>query len=174
MNKLLLLFFSIISLQTAMCQSVYPLHPSVGDTIELQEKLDYSLFADVDNNTFQYATIKFENNGFILEVNGKDNDPLLGEIEIVTTGKLSQEEIIEEQKKIQKINAYYKYLMERKEYADNETKKTVEPPAINLQGPLQERMKKEARMMIRLKEDQIRANEFQFGLRPSTRIEFSR
>jgi hypothetical protein len=49
-----------------LAQGVYPLHPSVGDTIDLNEKLDYSLFPKVDNNNFVYAIIGFNNNNFQL------------------------------------------------------------------------------------------------------------
>ncbi len=166
-------FLTIIS-----AQDVYPLHPSVGDTIDVDEKLDYSLFPKIDNDGFQYATIQFKGEKFVLIVNSIDLiDKEVGlEAETVSDIDLSQEEIIEEQQKIQKVNAYYKYLAEE---ASKPKKSVVSAPGkavpIRLEGAMSEKMKKEARMNVRLKEDNRRLQEFEMGLRPNPRelrIEF--
>ena len=58
-NLILTFVFSLSSFQL-FCQNAYPLHPSVGDTLEQIEKLDYSLFPFIDNEPFDYGVIGFE------------------------------------------------------------------------------------------------------------------
>lgn len=173
--KCLLLFLSCLFIKAAISQDVYPLHPSVGDSIDLEEKLDYSLFPKIDNNGFEYATIQFEDDMFKLVVFVKYNDKETGlEMETTYQEVLTQEEIIEEQQKIQKVNAYYRYLAEEeKKPKTNTTQPSPKSVPIRLEGPMSEKMKKEARMSTRLKEDSRRAQEFEMGLRPrELRIEF--
>ena len=89
-------------------QDVYPLHPTVGDTIDRGEKLDYSLFANSPNDSFNFSVIKYLNSGFIL-IKNRAFKGLDGSIKGYSDSTLlTQEQIIEEQQKIQKINAYYK------------------------------------------------------------------
>lgn len=160
-------------------QGLYPLHPSVGDTIDLNEKLDYSLFPKVENNNFVYAIIDFNNNNFQLYT-------LLEEIIDEETGLvlayrdsliLKQKQIIEEQQKIQKINAYYHYLAEEaKKPTQKENFPVLERKIpVRFDGPIAERMKKEARMKTRLADDKRMMNDFQMGMRPrEVRLEFGR
>ena len=160
-------------------QGLYPLHPSVGDTIDLNEKLDYSLFPKVENNDFVYAIIDFNNNNFQLYT-------LLEEIIDEETGLvlayrdsliLKQKQIIEEQQKIQKINAYYHYLAEEaKKPTQKENFPVLERKIpVRFDGPIAERMKKEARMKTRLADDKRMMNDFQMGMRPrEVRLEFGR
>ena len=183
--KYYLLFFSFIILSELNAQNrdVYPLHPSVGDTIDVTEKLDYSLFPIVENTNFKSATIKFENDTFFLVVDYEEIDTSLtvqGAIVSVYTSSnefpLNQDQIIEEQKKIEKVNAYYRLMAEEKkkekEQPTNYTKNTKKYP-VRLEGAMSEQMKKQARMNIRLKEDSRRQQEFEMGLRPrEMRIEF--
>jgi hypothetical protein len=175
------LFTAVFLLVSAfiLAQGVYPLHPSVGDTIDLNEKLDYSLFPKVDNNNFVYAIIGFNNNNFQLYT-------LLEEVVDEETGLvlayrdsliLKQEQIIEEQQKIQKINAYYHYLaQEAKKPKQKESFPVLERKIpVRFDGPIAERMKKQARMKTRLADDQRMMNDFQMGMRPrEMRLEFGR
>ncbi|MBL4707900.1 MAG: hypothetical protein JKY48_05600 [Flavobacteriales bacterium] len=173
--KYFFLFLSCLLVQFVLSQNVYPLHPSVGDTIDINEKLDYSLFSVIDNNGFQYATIGFEKNAFklsILIIKIEEETEL--EIETSYTLDLTQAQIIEEQQKIQKVNAYYKYL------AEEAKKPKIEPSTspqkslpIRFESAMSEKMKKEVRMNLRLKEDSRRMQEFEMGLRPrELRLEF--
>ena len=160
-------------------QGLYPLHPSVGDTIDLNEKLDYSLFPKVENKNFVYSIIGFNNNNFQLYT-------LLEEIIDEETGLvlayrdsliLKQKQIIEEQQKIQKINAYYHYLAEEaKKPTQKENFPVLERKIpVRFDGPIAERMKKEARMKTRLADDKRMMNDFQMGMRPrEVRLEFGR
>lgn len=174
--KNILLFFCILLIQNVNSQNVYPLHPSVGDTIDVTEKLDYSLFPEIENSGFQYATIQFKKNKFILEIVERDIDKETGlEIETSYGQDLSQEKIIEEQQKIQKINAYYKYLAEEATKPKKQPTQAIQKSVpIRFEGAMSEKMKKEARMNLRLKEDSRRMQEFEMGLRPrEVRIEFN-
>jgi hypothetical protein len=160
-------------------QGVYPLHPSVGDTIDLNEKLDYSLFPKVDNNNFIYAVIGFNNDNFELYT-------LLEEIVDEETGLVlsyrdslivKQEQIIEEQQKIQKINEYFHYLAEEaKKPKQKESFPVLERKIpVRFEGPIAEIMKKEARMKTRLAEDERMMNDFKMGMRPrEMRLDFRR
>lgn len=170
---LLTTLFLLCNIIVSIGQNVYPLHPSVGDTIDLNEKLDYSLFEKTKNTEFGPATIQFINNEFVLIFTYIDSATSL---EIHTTVSISQEDIIAEQQKIQKINAYYKYLAEEEKNPKPKEYKVLEQKLpIRFDGPISEKIKKDARMKVRLVEDQRRMDEFQMGLRPREMIlEFSR
>ena len=153
-------------------QDIYPLHPSVGDTIEKVEKLDYSLFPEIENSDFINATVQYLEDKFVLVYYATDKTT---ELTIETTMDLEQVQIIEEQKKIEKINAYYRLMAE-------EAKNKKETPTIpknqkslpiRLEGKMSEQMRKEARMNVRLMEDAQRQRDFEMGLRPrEVRFEF--
>lgn len=162
-------FFSLfifISL-TVLSQSSYPLHPSVGDTIEVIEKLDYSLFPFVANPNFKYGVISFEDEKFYL--NAVYND---------TTSKhlLSKEAIIEAQKNIEKINAYYRLKAENDKKKDSSSYYANRPSGkapVLFNDAMNEQIKKEARMYIRLQEDARRLKDQEDGIQPNQlRIEF--
>ena len=157
-------FFSTI---LSFSQGVYPLHPLVGDTIDRNEKLDYSLFANSKNDNFNFSVIKYLNSGFILVENRTIEEPNETVKDYNDTLLLSQEQIIEEQQKIQKINAYYKYLAEEAKKLKQEDYKSLEKKIpIRFDGPISDQLKKEDRMKERLADDQRRMEEFQMGLRP--------
>jgi|GEM_PF-1377523 len=167
-----LLLFSIYS----SAQDIYPLHPSVGDTIDLNEKLDYSLFPKSPNRGFNFATIKFLNSGFVLIENRSRKQPNSLIRTFKDSTSLPQEEIIEEQKKIQKINAFYLYLADEAAKPKKEEYKTVEKQIpVRFDTPVSKKILKEARMKTRILLDQRRMEEFQMGLRPrEMRIQFNR
>tara|TARA_B110000503_G_scaffold140297_1_gene230760 strand:- start:3108 stop:3635 length:528 start_codon:yes stop_codon:yes gene_type:complete len=155
-------------------QDVYPLHPTVGDTIDRDEKLDYSLFANSPNDSFNFSVIKYLNSGFIL-IKNRAFKGLDGSIKGYSDSTLlTQEQIIEEQQKIQKINAYYKYLAEEAKKPKQEDYKSLENKIpVRFDGPISDQMRKESRMKARLAEDERRMEEFQMGMRPrEMRIEF--
>lgn len=158
----------------SFAQDVYPLHPTVGDTIDRDEKLDYSLFENSPNDSFNFSVIKYLNSGFILIENKafKRSDGSILNYNDSTV--LTQNQIIEEQQKIQKINAYYKYLAEEaKKPKKEEYKKLEKKIPVRFDGPISDQMRKENRMKARLVEDQRRIEEFQMGMRPrEMRIEF--
>ena len=163
-------FVGLVFLFTAIpsfSQGVYPLHPTVGDTIDRDEKLDYSLFAASENDNFNFSVIKYLNSGFILIENRalkESNDTVKYYNDTLL---LSQEQIIEEQQKIQKINAYYRYLAEEAKKPKQEDYKSVEKKIpIRFDGPISDQLKKEDRMKARLANDQRRMEEFQIVLRP--------
>ncbi len=167
-----LLLFSIFCL----AQDVYPLHPSIGDTIDSNEKLDYSLLPNSANKGFNYATIKYINAKFVLIESRTRKQPngLMRQYNDSTA--LPQEQIIEEQQKIQKINAYYKYLAEEATKPKKEEYKPKDKKIpIRFDTPVSKKILKEARMKTRIIEDQRRMQEFQMGLRPrEMMIEFRR
>ena len=87
--SVLLLSFSIVSAQQS-----YPLHPSIGDTIDRNEKLDYSLFPAVANQDFKFAIIEFAKDSFFLAISNSNTS-------VIKTKFLSKEELIEAQKTIE-------------------------------------------------------------------------
>lgn len=154
---LLLSFFCIIVLSIS-AQDVYPLHPTVGDTIDKYEKLDYSLFPSVKNNNFQFAVILYETDQFYLET---ASDSFLYKYPI------SQAEIVEQQQNIEKINAYYRL----KEADTSQTEELIlkdERPTgkdpVYLNEQLKKQISKDARMRVRLKEDRERMLQNQRGI----------
>jgi hypothetical protein len=143
-----------------MGQNIYPLHPSVGDTIERTEKLDYSLFSFIPNSDFDYATIVFLRDSFYLAVKSFNNESTSKEF-------LSKDALIEAQKSIEKINKYYRYLATKKNDTSSYQPQIRKPkaPPLRMDGPMTEQMKKEARMNVRLKDDARRQREIDQGLR---------
>ena len=158
-----LLLFSIF----CSAQDVYPLHPAVGDTIDSNEKLDYSLLPKSANKGFNFATIQYINSGFVLIENRTRKQPNGLMRRFNDSTHLPQEQIIEEQQKIQKINAFYKYLAEESTKPKKEEYKAIEKKIpIRFDTPVSKIILKEARMKTRIIEDQRRMKEFQMGLRP--------
>lgn len=166
--KVFILSFFCLLVSFGFSQTTYPLHPSVGDTIELNEKLDYSLFDSIANENFLFAWIEFQKDNFYLISTWKSDLVVpLSEATFTTKYLLSQEQIIEEQKKIEKVNTYYRYLAEEAKKPKKAPEKSIsKAPPIRLQGPMSEHMKKEVRMNNRLKDEQRRSREFKLGLRP--------
>ena len=153
--SVLLLSFSIVSAQQS-----YPLHPSIGDTIDRNEKLDYSLFPAVANQDFKFAIIEFAKDSFFLAISNSNTS-------VIKTKFLSKEELIEAQKTIEKVNRYYRY--QANQPADTNSYQSqlteVKGRPIRMDGPMTEQIKKEARMNIRLREDERRRREFDQGIR---------
>jgi len=151
----LLFFFTLINGIAA--QTYYPLHPAIGDTIDKLEKLDYSLFPKVDNKSYQFAMILFDNDRYQIDV-------------IDTAGNsnrlaVSKEELIEAQQNIEKINKYYRLMASEQTKESHQKSSLVNKKyPIRLEGPMTEQMRKEARMHVRLKEDARRRNEFKQGV----------
>lgn len=173
MNRIVLFLFMAMSFSFAKTQNFYPLHPSIGDTIDLNEKLDYSLFDSVPNANYKYGVIEFYNNNFYLRVESQDNSNInleTGlEIENYSSEKLllTQEKIISEQMKIEKVNAYFKYVAEEAKKPKKDPRISVsKPPSLRIEGPMSDQMKKEVRITSRLKEEQRRSRDFEMGLRP--------
>lgn len=166
--KLICIVFLSFFCHLLAAQTYYPLHPSVGDTIDQYEKLDYSLFPSVDNRSFEFAMILFENDNYFLDLTD-------------TTGNrskqsVSKEELIEAQQNIEKINDYFRLMAAEKskeEQKQSEILRDNKKIPIKLDGPMTDQMRKEARMNVRLKDDARRRTEFEQGLRQnSLHIEF--
>lgn len=139
-------------------QDIYPLHPTVGDTIDKFEKLDYSLFPSVGNENFDFAIIRYHNGNYFLETK---TDSLTEKL------ALSKELIIEQQQNIEKINAYYRLKAAdtsktKAIYLDENRPTGKEPVYLNEQ--LKKQISKDARMRIRLQEDRRRMLENQRGI----------
>lgn len=141
----------ILSSCTVFSQSAYPLHPSIGDTLESIEKLDYSIFSFIPNSGFEYGSITFEENEFFFNAVFKDS---------LVKYALNKEVIIEAQQNIEKINAYYRL----KAKSDEEEEETANYNADRPSGKkpalynkaMNDQIKKEARMQLRIQEDQQR------------------
>ncbi|MEQ8908926.1 MAG: hypothetical protein RIC95_07025 [Vicingaceae bacterium] len=165
----MLCIFFYLSTIGLSAQQYYPLHPSIGDTLERIEKLDYALFPKVKNPDLVYCLIDFKDNGYRLLAFYQGNEQ-------PKEHSLSQKEIIEAQQIIEKINAFYR----RKAKTDSlEAKKALYPNRPSgktptyTQGVMSERAKKEARMFIRLQEDRRRMEQQQRGIQPNRmHIEF--
>lgn len=159
MKSLLLSVFVLFAVWLS-AQSSYPLHPSVGDTIDRNEKLDYSLFPKVANQDFKFAIIEFEKDSFFLAISNISSAYIKRKF-------LSKEELIEAQKTIEKVNRYYRYRaaqpVDTNSYRPELTEIKGRP--IRMDGPMTEQMKKEARMNIRLREDERKRREFDQGIR---------
>ena len=165
--RVILTTFLIFAGLPSFAQDVYPLHPSVGDTTDRNEKLDYSLFVKSANSGFNYATINYLSDGFVLIENRSRKQPNGLIRQYTDTTELTQNQIIKEQQKIQKVNAYYQYLAKEAEKPKVELPKKMDKKMpIRFEGPISEKMLKEDRMRARLLEDQRRMQDFEMGLRP--------
>ena len=105
--KSLSLVLIVLLLYLCYGQKTFQLYSSVGDTIQFNEKLDYSLFTKSANGRFKFTAIQHINNNFVLIEARKLS--LVNRPSTISqdTKILTQAAIIEEQKKIEKINAYY-------------------------------------------------------------------
>ena len=150
----------ILSYFVSSAQVVYPLHPAVGDTIDTEEKLDYSLFTNTENKNFNFATIQYIDSNFTL-VQNRSVKQLNGLTAVINDSVvLSQTQIIKEQQKIEKINAYYDHL--KKEENDRVLEQKI---PIRFTGPMNERLKLKRARLCRFDENNLN-NEFETGLRP--------
>lgn len=159
--KTILVVLCLLSLKI-YSQETYPLHPAVGDTISLMEKIDYALFPEISNKQFAFLTITYAESRFYL----KSYDSISMLISIDTA---FIEEIVEAQKNIEKINAYYSIKAEGNTSSESvmftkNTKQTLSPFSYNVK----EKPQKEARMEVRLSEAKKRSHERQKGYRPSS------
>ncbi len=151
MTKFYLALLSALITPFAHAQTYYPLHPSVGDTIELIEKLDYALFPKAKNPELIYCLIDYveESGDFKLLVKYKIKQQY-------TMLPLSKNELIEAQKNIEKINQFYKQkaIRDSTQAFENQfpNKPSGKAPVL-MTGPMLERAKKQARMYQRLEED---------------------
>lgn len=159
MKSLLSIIFVLIC-TNASAQQHYPLHPSIGDTIDRNEKLDYSLFPTIANQDFEFATISFEKDSFYL---------VISKIEDNSTQKmlLSKSDLIQAQQNIEKVNRYYRYKANQAKDTNSYQSSLGEQKSrpIRMDGPMTEQMKKDARMNIRLREDARRRKEIEQGIR---------
>jgi len=147
----------------AQSEEFYILHPSVGDTIEKVDKLDYSLFPKIDNQSYSHGLIRFKSDSFFLESYLTKQES--------KWYYLSKEEIVEAQKNIEKINDFYRrQAKEDSEEGSSSIIKRKPNSSATLNASMSEQMKKEARMQIRLREDQRRQDEFRKGIRPSNQL----
>jgi hypothetical protein len=151
MIKFLLAFLGLVIAPFLHAQHYYPLHPSVGDTIELIEKLDYALFPKAKNPDLTYCLIDYhqDDGEFKLLVKYQNQSEFL-------VLPLSKDELIEAQKNIEKINQFYKQQAIRDSIAATENKFPNKPSGkapVIMSGPMLERAKKQARMYQRLEED---------------------
>jgi|SRR5690554_1599808 len=166
--KTILVVLCLLSLKI-YSQETYPLHPAVGDTISLMEKIDYALFPEISNKQFAFLTITYAESRFYL----KSYDSISMLISIDTA---FIEEIVEAQKNIEKINAYYSIKAEGNTSSESvmftkNSKQTLSPLVFN--DGQREKTQKEVRMEVRLREAKARSHEHQKGYRPnSISIEF--
>jgi hypothetical protein len=162
-------FLFYLLIKSVNSQPYYPLHPSVGDTIDRIEKLDYALFPKIENPELLHCFIDFENDQYFLLAfyQGKQEAQKIG---------LTQEEIVEAQQNIEKINAYY--LRKRRSDSlqaikDEYPNKPSGKAPVLMNGSLSEQAKKEARMYRRLQEDRRRMENHRRGIQPNEiRLEF--
>ena len=160
MKGLLIVPFLALSIFTYAQQQYYPLHPSLGDTIDRNEKLDYSLFPSIGNQDFEFATIIFEKDSFYLMIRYLNDDTYQKK-------QLSKTDLIQAQQNIEKINKYYRYKANQAKDTNTYQSSLGEQKSrpIRMDGPMTEQMKKDARMNIRLREDARRKREIEQGIR---------
>ncbi|MDB9964356.1 hypothetical protein OAD50_04725 [Vicingaceae bacterium] len=148
-------------------QVLFPLHPSVGDTIDSVEKLDYSLFTNTDNKEFNFAIIQYINSNFTL-VENRSEEQLNGLLTKINDSiTLTQEQIIKEQQKIEKINSYYYNLVKEDKYLEQKEGDRVLEKKIPIRfaGTKKERLMLKRARLCRFDENKLN-NEFETGLRP--------
>lgn len=154
---------------TAIAQSLYPLHPVIGDTLEVIEKRDYSLFPKVSNKALNYCLIYPDSNQLKLKA-VYDGDS-------TATFDLEHSEIVEAQQIIEKVNEYYRSKENTTDdYSRSVVMKkkssTATSPLLQ-QGEMNKKAQKDARMQLRIEADRQRIKDHERGLRPNNlHIEF--
>jgi hypothetical protein len=93
----LYLFFFLAAVNANAQQKVI-LHEVVGDTIDLIEKIDYLLFAEVEDSLFDYGVVFKEDELYVLEVMHTSG---------ITTRELSSEAFQSYVGNVEKLSAYY-------------------------------------------------------------------
>ncbi len=93
------LFFLLLSFTFQGQNTIYQLHPVVGDTIESHELSRFVLFTDFLENEVDYCLLFVEDHQFEL-LGFKDN-------ELQFSSVVSETEVLENAQNVDKLNAYY-------------------------------------------------------------------
>ena len=146
-------------------QKNFQLHPSVGNTIEFNEKLDYSLFTQSANGGFEFATIQYIDTNFVHIETRIFSEGVRPVINSKDTIIFAQAVILQEQKKIEKINVYYFNIAKQPK-----AKKKLEAPKKKIPVRFPE-SSVEKRMIERMRfctfdESEYRSS-LEYGLRPT-------
>jgi len=134
--------------------SIYVLHPVIGAIIDRNEKVEYLLFRDADDSTFNYGYIKYTEGNYCL------NFYLAGDSFVarpIDTTEIQQYKI-----NIEKLRAYYTFLQEKDSAGGSENE--IKMMGSEAEGPYQiknvlldsytiEMISDEARKNERLKRD---------------------
>lgn len=164
-----IIFILLLCPLMAVAQSLYPLHPVIGDTLEVIEKKDYSLFPKVSNKALGYCLIYPDSNQLKLKaVYAGDS---------ISTFDLDHSEIVEAQQIIEKINEYYR---SKDKTTDDYSRSVVmkkessdKASPLLQQGEMNKKAQKDARMQLRIEADRQRIKDHERGLRPNNlHIEF--
>lgn len=161
MNKclIILLFVPLYSLG----QTYYPLHPVIGDTLDIIEKKDYSLFPKINNTDLKFCLIYPDSNDLRIKAYYHNDS--------IASFPLEHREIVEAQQIIEKVNAYYQTKDKpSNSYPESVVKKSKSSQSTSpllLKKQMNEKAQKEARMQLRIEADKKRLKDHESGLRPN-------
>lgn len=82
-KSILFLIAVLISLHCFSQESIYRLHPLVGDTIDQKEKFNYLLFKQINDADFNFGILTHSNDAYFLKVFSPSNS--ISTVEIDTT-----------------------------------------------------------------------------------------
>ncbi|PWE00862.1 hypothetical protein [Marinilabilia rubra] len=146
-SAMLLVFFFV---SPAISQKPVVLHPEVGDTIDLIEKLDYLLFTQVPDSLFDQGVLRKDGENYQLAV-WHDTD--------IEKYDISIEDFESYAGNIEKLSAYYKRQKEKLEAGNKKSlviKRDSFPPGLDIEWMSKKqksKMIKESRRYNNLKLD---------------------
>lgn len=153
MEKLTILLIAIIlSVQSYGQDSLFVLHPLVGDTIDRNEKLNYLLFPQITDSDFKYCTLSHSENGYFVNTTKIDSS--------ATVNQIDSTEINQTVARLDKVMDYY-LNQEQNDSIKNAQKKTLDllgqPSNFKMDNLLgedtKERIFQEVRSENRIKDD---------------------
>ncbi len=87
-------------ISTAFSQdTVYVLHPIIGELIDKQERKDYLLFTEFNDSSFYYCFVKYGNGKFYVTARFQKDSVEVEEVDLATLKQYHQN--------IEKLNQYY-------------------------------------------------------------------
>ena len=123
------------------------LHHVVGDTIDKHEQRNFILFSDILDQNFTSATIHFDDAKYTMHINSASG------LKIVD---IKKEDLVENAKHIDKLVAYFKFLVEKKDSLNIDLKNTSNYPIFQsefLTNIQKQQIAKEAGIYFRLNQD---------------------
>lgn len=149
----LFLVFVLFALPLKSQQPVV-LHPVVGDTIDLIEKLDYLLFSDVPDSLFEQGVLVSKEQGYQLTVRNGEG---------ISEFDVSREEFRMLSENVEKLSAYYQQKAAKNDASAKENSPLITrdsiPMGLNIEWMSEQQIKKMTKESRRYNQLKLEADE---------------